>query len=714
MLKIIVLPTGRKSTLLLLDSRHKLFLVTNVNGNRQGNKKPKLSELSVCTNFNFSKFISIGNSPNIQSGCVFTIVAACGENSISLNDIAIDLKKNELTNIQSYALPSWPTSAEVNDISRCHSLAYIATTKGLLKFDLAKSPIAAGLIDMSIFKHITVTSDNSIYCVKNGCLIKFSPDNTTTMLNSTTEAPKDGNLLTARIQSAKCVSSVGESVIFVDSRRVRIITAVSKLKDFLNILRELANLFGYMPIGKCRNINLESAISRLPRIEDNWEKVESSLIHAVAREGESGASSLESTQGFLTRQSRLSVAHQFRMIRYIYVFVVKLKNGLETLLLMKNLTEIYVERLFSLVGLLSKNPNALSMNQFAYAQSKADKAFFQSMVFNKTLMGAEKNSRRYGTGTAANDVIEKSKTKPAFLCISRTQAMKHWRLGPFVKAESEISIDLCNKYGKGYRTGKVRSFGLKFGGTLPKANYLGEGERRAPGIHRGNNNNTTNTNNDNNNNNNNNNDNNDSNMDISAEGGVIRIPSLLYNASGGGGGGGQADSNDFDNMHLSFNKSLYESIFVREVENKDLVFDEVTYVAYWVDKNVIDSYEYEIAQILRSNEIAITLEKIKDVDETSIDISGAFEIPNEQLICILPQCLKLDADMDAIHEIIYNEIFSTTGQTSRPQILEEDDDEDDDEEEEEDEEDDEKKHDGEEEEDNDDVVDNAMGEDDFI
>ncbi len=133
---------------------------------------------------------------------------------------------------------------------------------------------------------------------------------------------------------------------------------------------------------------------------------------------------------------------------------------------------------------------------------------------------------------------------------------------------------------------------------------------------------------------------------------------------------------------------------MREDENKNVVFDEATYVAYWVDKNFIDSYEYEIAQILKSNEDVITLEKLKEADEIRIDISGAFEIPNEQLICILPRCLKLDTDMDEIHEHVYNEIFSTSGQNSRPQMIVEEDDDDDD--------------------DDDDVVDNAMGDNDFI
>lgn len=131
--------------------------------------------------------------------------------------------------------------------------------------------------------------------------------------------------------------------------------------------------------------------------------------------GEENSSTLESTQGFLTRPSRIAIKNQFKML--LNIFSVACRWNFADRVLTKSQTEVLVERLFSGIGLVSQNRNALSKREFAIACSKVERQWFKQMFKGEDLTGHNLNVKHYSTEQEnfCDNIIH----IPLFECVTR-------------------------------------------------------------------------------------------------------------------------------------------------------------------------------------------------------------------------------------------------------------------------------------------------------
>lgn len=616
--KMIVLPTGKQPTLLMLSSGFQVFLTTNINSSRKKNKNPVCTPIALTDKNQFiCNFFTDDPSPN----CPCFMAASVSSNSLSIKKYSIVLKTkslkldiaHEVQNIQCHS---------INDICCSRDKLFVAATEGIFVFDMI-SAAALSLITEGKYSSVVWTLNDTLFAISDNKLVSICGLNDEKVIVSgmrSGRAIEDGDFQNAISTSVRSISSVGESVIISDNSSIRIITNANKLKWILTFFADLAKMFGYMPIRDSRNITLEAAMQMLPTIRNSWESNEMCTSASFLREGECDYRGLDSTHGVFTKPSRHSVTQQLEMFLNIYTFAVMF--SLEEKILMKYLTEVYVERYFSAVGLVSQNPNALSMLEFSKAASKIDLDWFKQQRDNKSLTGELVNRKNYsGVNDSITDRVNRGRApeKLEFECITREHIQDNFRTTKVNSGLTKRFYKMAGSFGRGHKTSKVRSYLLKWCGTRMQLVYLAAGYRTNTGGGGG-----------------------EDEEEADVEKNDVRMIVDSHSAADNGlriGGDGHSES-----MHIIISRSAWDECTIEVTPSannaQELNIVGRCLVAYWLDNDRTDQSNFDIALFVKTNEHSVTLQSIDELDKPSVE--SPFEISTDSIICLLPPKLHPD------------------------------------------------------------------------
>ena len=631
--KMIVLPTGKQPTLLMLSSGFHFFLTTNINSSRKKNKKPVCTPIAATDKNQFiCNFFTDDPSPN----CPCFMAASVSSNSLSFKKYSIVLKSkslkleiaHEVQNIQCHS---------INDICCSRVKLYVAATEGIFVFDMiTAAPLS--LITEGKYSSVVWTLNDTLFAISDNKLVSICGLNGEKVIVSGMRSGhviEDGDFQNATTRIVRSISSVGESVIMSDNSSIRIITNANKLKWILTFFADLAKMFGYMPIHDSRNITLEAAMQMLPTIRNSWESNEMCTSTSFLREGESDYRGLDSTHGVFTKPSRHSVAQQLEMFLNIYTFAVMF--SLEEKILMKYLTEVYVERYFSAVGLVSQNPNALSMLEFSKAASKIDLDWFKQQRDNKSLTGELKNRKHYSSvNDSITDRVNRGRAPKQleFECITREHIQDNFRTTKVISGLTKRFYKMAGSFGRGHKTSKVRSYLLKWCGTRMQLVYLAAGYRTNTGGGGGGDEEEADVEKD------------DVRMIVDSHSAAevekdnVRMIVDSHSAADSGlriGGDGHS-------LHIIIPRSAWDECTIEVTPSannaQELNIVGRCLVAYWLDSDRTDQSNFNIALFVKTNEHSVTLQSIDELDKPSVDIP--FEISTDSIICLLPPKLHPD------------------------------------------------------------------------
>ena len=291
--RMVLLPTGRSSTLLLLDSNFKLHLMSNINNSRRKDKVSVLKTIEfwaplLCITPCFYGQCNPGKELYYCTAEIaFIALVRLSDGKMQLSKLTFDSKMVKI--LKTDVIAFTPQSHEgINDFCLADEGFIFAKKSGIYAFaidemskDSPKKYFEKKLYNGS-YSRIAVTSKNEIFAISE----KNLADPKLRTLIKSSGSSTDGTFYTASTTEVRSLSSIGESIVLIDGLSIRILSRGDKLKHFLSLLKRTGQLFGYIEINQSKDITLtESVTLFMPSLQKDWAEVETQFSTSARREG---------------------------------------------------------------------------------------------------------------------------------------------------------------------------------------------------------------------------------------------------------------------------------------------------------------------------------------------------------------------------------------------------------------------------------------------
>ena len=143
--------------------------------------------------------------------------------------------------------------------------------------------------------------------------------------------------------------------------------------------------------------------------------------------------------------------------------------------------QLFSERFFAAVGTESGTPNMLTALDFKRGFPIVTEHWFKQTIDNRELQGAGVHSKYAAPTTSFLDIPNAPLSKIDFCCYQKKSVRKFWRKKKFESGDLKKIWKIYNRFGRGFKTKKVRQNLLTYAGTGLQAKYLVRGTRKAPG-----------------------------------------------------------------------------------------------------------------------------------------------------------------------------------------------------------------------------------------